>query len=161
MDVVTIFKGLPPEIATFLIAMIPIAELRGAIPVALTVYQLPILTTFLLSVIGNMLPAAALIWLLGPVSGYLMSHNRFVAKFFNWLFERTRHKFIGKYEKWGELALVLFVAVPLPATGAWTGAVAAFLFGIPKKRAVVLITAGVAVAGLIVSAMTLGLIKFF
>lgn len=82
-------------------------------------------------------------------------------KFFDWLFARTRHKFTGQYEKWGELALVIFVAIPLPMTGVWTGSVAAFLFGIPKKRALILVSLGAFIAGIIVTVMTLGVVSFF
>jgi uncharacterized membrane protein len=81
--------------------------------------------------------------------------------FFSWLFSRTRHKFFGKYEVWGDLALVIFVAIPLPMTGAWTGAVAAFLFGIDKKKSLFLVTLGAMMAGVIVTLATLGATAVF
>jgi len=161
MDFVKIFSDFPPEIATILIAMIPLGELRVSLPVALTVYHLPILSAYFFSVLGNMIPVAILIWLLGPVSGYLMEKSRLAGKFFTWLFARTRRKFSGNYERWGYLALVIFVAIPLPLTGAWTGAVAAFLFGIPKKTSLVLCTLGAMIAGVIVTLATLGIISIF
>ena len=156
-----LFGSLPPNVAIFLIAMLPVAELRGAIPVALTVYQLPVWLAYSLALIGNIIPGAVLLWLLGPTAGYLSENSQLAKRFFDWLFTRTRHKFAGKYERWGALALVLFVAVPLPVTGVWTGAVAAFLFGIPKRRALALLSLGAAIAGGIVTMATIGIISIF
>ena len=161
MNLVEVFKIFPPEIATLLIAMLPIAELRGAIPIALTVYKLSISTSYIVAVIGNIIPVVFLLWLLGPVSGYLMEKSKLANKFFTWLFSRTHHKFSGKYKVWGDLALIVFVAIPLPITGAWTGSVAAFLFGIPKKKSLVLITMGAMIAGVVVTLATLGIVSIF
>lgn len=161
MDFISIFNGFPPEVATILIAMLPLVELRGSIPVALAVYRLNPFWAYFLSVAGNIIPIVFLIWLLGPLSGYLMAKSKLADKFFSWLFARTRHKFSGKYEYWGELALMIFVAIPLPATGAWTGAVAAFIFGLPKKKSLVLIALGAMIAGVIVTLATLGMTKIF
>ena len=161
MDFVNFFSIFPPEVATFFVAMLPIAELRGSIPIALTIYDLSVPIAYLISVLGNIFPIIFVIWLLGPVSGYLTERFKWAEKFFSWLFERTRHKFSGKYEKWGNLALVVFVAIPLPITGAWTGSVAAFLFGIPKKTSLVLITLGAMISGVIVTLATLGVISIF
>lgn len=159
--VVDFFNIFPPVLATLLISMLPIFELRGSIPIALTVYDLDIGTAYLVSVIGNVIPAIFLLWLLGPLSGYLMENYKWANKFFNWLFTRTKHKFSGKYQRWGQIALTLFVAIPLPVTGVWTGSVAAFLFGIPKKTSLILITIGAMISGVIVTATTLGIISFF
>lgn len=159
MDFSVIFRDFPPELATFLLSMLPVSELRGAIPVAIGVYNLDILSAYFFSVLGNIIPAIILLWLLGPLSGYLMENFRWAEKFFNWLFTRTRHKFSGKYARWGELALIIFVAIPLPATGVWTGSVAAFLFGIEKKKSLILITLGAMIAGIIVTLVTTGAIS--
>lgn len=156
IDYAEIFKSISPEWATFLIAMLPIAELRAAIPVALGAYGLPVFTSYLLSVAGNLFPVIFILWLLDPFSRWLSKHFKFFKKFFDWLFERTRKRFATKYEKWGLLALVAFVAIPLPITGAWTGSVAAFLFGIPFRKALPLVTLGILVAGVIVTLISLG-----
>lgn len=158
-DWVNLFKDIPAELATVLIAMIPIAELRAALPIALTAYQLPIWEAFVLSVIGNMIPVFIILWLIEPVSKFLRRWKVF-NRFFNWLFDRTRRKFYDKHAKWGDLALVIFVAIPLPATGAWTGSLAAWLFGIPMRRAVPLILTGVVIAGIIVGLLSLGILTF-
>ena len=162
IDYTAIFSNISSGFATFLISMIPIAELRGAIPVALTVYKLPIITTFIIAFCGNLLPVVFLLWFLEPFSKFLMKHSRLFNKFFNWLFTRTRKKLFGRSEKYGKfIALMSFVAIPLPWTGAWTGSVAAFIFGIPFKRAFPAIALGVFIAGMIVTLATVGISAIF
>lgn len=153
------FANMPPQLGTFLISMLPVGELRASIPFALTIYKMPVLESYIFSVAGNMFPVLFLLAGLEKVSDYLIKRSPLAKKLFSWLFARTRHKFTGPYEKWGSLALVLFVAVPLPVTGAWTGSAAAYLFGIPKKKAFLLILAGVMIAGVVVTMLTQGLLR--
>lgn len=157
-----IFGNFPKEAATALIAMIPIAELRVALPVALLVYKMPLLSAMFWSVLGNMLPIFFITYLLKPVADFLVKHWGPAKRFFDWWFSRVRRKFEGGSLKYGiNLALVIFVAIPLPLTGAWSGAVAAFLFGIPPRRALILITFGVIIAGIIVGSLTSGGLYLF
>jgi len=149
-----------PEIATLLISMVPISELRGAIPIAVAVYHLPIWSAFLLAVLGNLIPIIFVIWGLDLLINKLLIHRIYIFnRFFTWLFERTRRKYSRKIEILGGLALAIFVAIPLPGTGVSTGALIAFVFGIPLKRAFPLISLGVLIAGIIVSLITLGIIN--
>lgn len=141
-------------IETFFLAMTPIGELRASLPVALTVYNMNWLLAFLVSVIGNLVPVVILLLFLGPVSQWLSLKFKICNKFFSWLFERTRKKSSARIEKYGSIALVSFVAIPLPFTGAWTGAIAAFLFNIPFKKSFPLISLGVVIAGIIVLLLT-------
>ncbi len=150
-----------PEIDTFLLAMTPLFELRAAIPLALGVYKLPLWSAYLFSVAGNVIPVILILWLLETVANFLSKHFYFFNRFFAWLFERTRNHHKHKFERWEALALVILVAIPLPLTGAWTGALVAFVFGIPFKKAFLLISAGVMIAGLIVALATLGIINLF
>jgi uncharacterized membrane protein len=147
------------EVKTLLVAMTPFFELRGSIPLALTVYNLPVWSSYLFSVIGNLIPVVFILWLLEAVSGFLSRHFSFFKRFFEWLFKRTKDRHEQKFEKWESLALVLLVAIPLPFTGAWTGSLAAFVFGIPVRKAFPLIALGVLLAGLIVTLSTMGIIK--
>ena len=157
INYVEIFKNLPPEAATVLVAMIPIAELRVALPVAILIYKMSFWTAMFWSVLGNMLPIFFIVYLLKPVADFLIKHWQLAKRFFDWWFSRVRRKFEGGALKYGiNLALVVFVAIPLPLTGAWSGAVAAFLFGIPPRRALILIAIGVIIAGIIVTALTAG-----
>lgn len=145
-----------PLVKVFLTAMAPIGELRVSLPLALVHYKLPIISSFLVSVIGNMLPIVFIAYLLEPVSNFLSDHSKFFRWFFNWLFERTRKKHSHRFEVLEEVALVTFVAIPLPMTGAWGGALAAFVFGIPPKKSLPLILLGVIGAGIIVTLITEG-----
>lgn len=142
-----------------LISALPISELRGAIPLALTVYKMPIVQAYIFSVLGNIIPVIFLLIYLGPFSEFLRRW-RFFDIFFNWLFNRTRRQ-EEKYEKYGALFLLLFVAIPLPITGVWTGCAAAFVFGIRFWYAFPTIVGGVMIAGLIVSLTSLGIISIF
>jgi uncharacterized membrane protein len=145
--------GLPGWLVTMIIAMLPIFELRGAIPVAYQLLGIPIAPAVAFSVVGNLIPVVPILLFLGPVSGWLRKVPLF-DRFFEWLFSRTRSRsdLVKKYEMVG---LMLFVAVPLPVTGAWTGAVAAFLFGIKFWPALLFIGLGVLIAAGIVTALVL------
>ncbi|MCM8791766.1 MAG: small multi-drug export protein [Candidatus Omnitrophica bacterium] len=142
-----IFK-LPKEAAVLIVGMLPIFELRGAIPLGFYL-NLGISQTFFFAIIGNLIPIVPVLFLLKPVSYSL--HRFFIFKrFFKWLFEHTRRRteIIQKYETVG---LTIFVAIPLPFTGAWTGAIAASLFKIRFRYAILAITIGVLIAGIIVT----------
>ena len=133
--------------------MFPITELRLAIPLGMTVWNLPWYSACFYAITGNMLIAFSIIRLLGPISGWLrtwISWNRF----FNWLFARTRKKgyYIDTLKFWG---LVLFVGIPLPGTGAWTGCVAAFIFGLHYKRSLIAIFLGLLLSATVVTILTI------
>ena len=113
---------------------------------------------YLFAVIGNMIPVFFLLWLLPAVSRFMMQKWSWANKFFAWVFERTRKRTEKQIEKYGPVALILFVAIPLPFTGAWTGSIAAFLFGIKNRKALPLIFLGVLIAGIIVTLATTGVI---
>jgi uncharacterized membrane protein len=150
-----ITDAIPGWLMTMIVAALPISEVRGAIPLAIGVYGFPPLQAYLLSVVGNILPIIPLLLFLGPVSDFL---RRFTIgdKFFTWLFARTRSKHIKDHENFGLTALAIFVAIPLPMTGAWTGCVIAFLLGFRFWPAFVAIAAGVLIAGVVVTAAVMG-----
>jgi uncharacterized membrane protein len=150
-----IFGTFPPWLATILISCLPVAELRGSIPIAILQYQMNPFEAYILAVIGNMIPVIPLLLYLDPVSSYLRQFRSW-DRFFNWLFTRTHRNHSDTFEKYGTLGLAIFVAIPLPATGAWSGCAAAFVFGIGFKHALMAITAGVLIAGLVVTVVTLG-----
>ncbi len=134
-------------------------ELRGAIPIAINYYKLPVISSYLFAVLGNILPAIFLLIYLKPFSDFLRKWHIFDL-FFNWLFKRTgRHE--KKYEKYGALFLLFFVSIPLPVTGVWTASAAAFLFGIRFWYALPMMIGGVMIAGIIVTAATLGVVNLF
>ncbi len=151
---------LPSELVTIIVASLPISELRGSIPLAMGAFHFSIGKAYLLSVMGNLIPVIPLLIFLESLSKWLSRKFRWADRFFSWLFTRTKKR--GKIvEKYGAIGLALFVAVPLPATGAWTGCVAAILFGIRRLWATLSIGIGVLIAGIIVTLATLGVIKIF
>lgn len=153
-------QSIPPQIATAIIAALPIAELRGAIPVALTVYNMSVPSTLFWSILGNMIPVYFILILLERVSVWLRARSKKADEFFTWLFDRTQRKLEKSVQQYGWWALAIFVAIPLPATGAWSGAVAAFVFGFPKKKAFFSILVGVVMAAIIVTILTVGASAF-
>lgn len=154
------WQNFPPEIATMLMSILPITEIRVSIPVALEVYELSVPSAIFWSLVGNVATALALILIIGPLTAYLGQKSVWLDRIFKWIFERTRRKFYNKYVKYGDAALILFVAVPLPGTGAWTGTLAAWLFGVKTVKAFVLISIGVFISAVIVTLITLGVVKF-
>lgn len=150
-----IITDLPPQLATFILAMLPVTELRASIPIGLEAFGLSVYQVFIYSILGNIIPAILIVYYLEPITKFLRKYT-WADKFFNWLFARTRKKFTPGYNIWGKVALMFFVAIPLPVTGAWTGSIAAWLFGIEKKQAIIFIFAGVIIAGIVVSLISLG-----
>lgn len=150
---------IPGWLMTMIVAALPISEVRGAIPLAIGVYGFSPLQAYLLSVLGNLLPIIPLLLFLGPVSDFL---RRFSIgdRFFSWLFARTRSKYIKDHENFGLTALAIFVAIPLPMTGAWTGCVIAFLLGFRFWPAFAAIAAGVLIAGVVVTTAVMGVQVF-
>lgn len=143
------------ELLTVLLtAMAPVAELRGAIPLGIVHYNLPPVVAYGLAVVGNMIPIAPIIFLLRKGTDYAMRYPK-LEFLLNWVFQRTRKK-SGLIQKYELLGLALFVAVPLPMTGAWTGAIASYLLGLNPLKSVISIFAGVLIAGTIVTILSLG-----
>jgi len=147
-----------PYLKTILIAMSPIVELRGAIPVAIGSYHLPVWLAFLLSVLGNLIPVILILMFLEPISQYLSKKSNLFKRALEWIFKLTKKRHKSKFKKYGKFALVVLVAIPLPFTGAWTGSLCAFLFGIPFRHSFPLIAIGIIIAGIIVSLASLGII---
>jgi uncharacterized membrane protein len=151
-------KDVPKEYIVMLVGALPISELRGAIPLALS-FGMPMSKAFWLSVLGNSIPVMPALFLLEPVSNRLRRFKIW-SRFFDWLFERTKKK-ADTIQKYEALGLAIFVAIPLPMTGAWSGVVAASLFKIRFRYAFIAIITGVIGAGLIVSALCgLGIISW-
>lgn len=146
-------KDFSNEFIVALISALPIVELRGAIPVAHHMMNMNPLTAYLIAVAGNMIPVIPLLLFLGPASSFCMRF-RYGRKFFEWFFERARRK-SKNLEKYETLGLSIFVAIPLPVTGAWTGCAAAFLMGTKFRHAFWAILLGVAVSGAIVTALSI------
>lgn len=155
-----ILSYIPPELIVFFSAMLPLTELRGAIPLGFLL-NLPTESTFIWALIGNIIPCFILLWILKPVSEILMKYSSFFNKFFTKLFDKTRKKHENAIKKYGPYFLVLFVAIPLPGSGGWTGSLIAFLFGIRYWKAIGLISAGLTIAGIIITLSLSGVLSLF
>ncbi len=154
MDPTMWFANLSPEFAIMLISMIPITELRASIPIGIEVYDLPIMKVWILAVIGDIIPAIALL-LFFPIVNKWMIRTKFLGDIVTKKLQHAEKSFSGKYKKYGVIGLIIFVGIPLPLTGSWTGSLAAFVFGIPFKKSAPLITIGVCVAATLVTLITL------
>jgi uncharacterized membrane protein len=149
---------LPKDYVVMITAALPISELRGAIPLALS-FGMPLAKAFWLSVLGNCVIVAPALFIFEPVTNALRRFKIW-SRFFDWVFERTK-KNSDSIQKYEALGLAIFVAIPLPMTGAWSGVIAASLFKIRFRYACLAIIAGVICAGLIVSALcALGMLSY-
>jgi uncharacterized membrane protein len=146
-------SGIAEEIIVVIIAALPIIELRGALPVAINVFNMPWYWAYCLAVIGNMLPVPVLLLFFESLAR-IVSKVEIGRRMVNWVLERTRKpgRFIERYERIG---LILFVAIPFPITGAWTGSIAAFLMGMKFSYSFLSILCGVLIAGAIVTCLCL------
>lgn len=140
----------------FLISMLPIVELRGAIPVA-TALGLDPVVSYIIAIIGNILPVPFILWFITPFCNMLKKTKLF-RWFPEWL-EKKVEKNEAQVTKYKNLGLFIFVAIPLPGTGAWTGALVASFIGYKFRDAFLAISGGVLTAGVIMSVGSL-LVKF-
>jgi uncharacterized membrane protein len=139
------------ELTVFFIAAMPVFELRGAIPLGVGMGISP-WKTYFLSVAGSLLPAPFLLLFLDPIFRFLRS-TRLFRRFINWTVKRSLKKG-EQIKRYSLLGLVLFVAIPLPSTGVWTGCIAASLIGLRFIQAFPAVALGTSIAGLIVLAVT-------
>ena len=143
---------------TFLMSMVPVVELRGAIPAGVAA-GLPVGMATVIAIAGNMLPIPFILLLLRRVFAWLRSFPRLgslIGKL-----ERRAHLKGRTVRKYRTLGLIILVAIPLPGTGAWTGALVADVLDIRMKTALPAIFAGVCIAGIIVALVTAGVVHFF
>ncbi len=140
----------------FLIAATPLFELRGALPLAIKAYHLPVIPSFIVSFLGNIFAVSVFLFFLNLAFEKLRNKNRFFKSILDWIYKKTEKKHKKKFELWENFALIILVAIPLPLTGGWTGALCAFIFGIPAKKAIPLIAIGLLIAELIVLALIQG-----
>ncbi len=147
---------IPEELVAFVISLCPVLECRGGM-IAARLMEIPFIKAFLICYLGNMIPIPFIILFIRKIFDFL---RRF--KFFSKIVEKLEAKTeknkekVLKYEAWG---LLLFVAIPLPGTGGWTGALMAALLDIRMKKSLPIIALGVLIAGFIMSALTYGIFQ--
>lgn len=134
------------EMLVFFVSMLPLIELRGGIPIAVSLGLNP-LYAFVICFAGNLLPVPFILWLITPIFSWMKTTSLFKP-----LAEKMEAKAhnkkerVEKYEFWG---LLLFVGIPLPGTGAWTGSLIAAVLDMNKKKALLAVTLGIILAGVI------------
>ncbi len=146
-------------IMTFIISMVPVIELRGAIPLGV-LNGLDVGTAMLVSILGNLIPVPFIIVFIRKIFKWMQTKNETLAKVVHKMEEKADKKKdqVLKYEFWG---LLILVAIPLPGTGAWTGALVAAMLDMQLKRAFPAILLGVIIAGIIVTSATYGVAALF
>lgn len=153
---IEMFNALPKQLVVFILSLLPLIELRGGI-VAAYALDLPLYETLPLAIIGNMIPVPFILLFIKKIFKFMRDHGIMTN-----LIEKVTHKAMSRsgrvsnLEFWG---LVLFVGIPLPGTGAWTGALIATLLNIEFKRALSAIFIGVLMAATIMSLGTYGIIN--
>lgn len=159
-SLIELLKGLPQELLVVVIAALPVVELRGSIPYAMGVLNMGSWQALGWSVLGNAIPVLILLHFLGPLQRFLEKRLPAAQSWFTWLYGRSneRGQLISKY---GPLGLFLFVAMPAPGTGAWTGCIVAFLLGLCPQKALAAVLAGVLLAGVIVTLAVSGTLAAF
>lgn len=147
----TNLSWLPKEAVAFIISMVPILELRGGL-IAAALLKIPYITALVLCIIGNVIPIPFILLLINKIFEFMKKHN-----ILKGLVLKLEDKAMGKSDtikKYEFLGLVLFVGIPLPGTGAWTGALIAALMQIKLKKSVPAIAIGVLLAATIMSVIT-------
>lgn len=148
-------KGLSGEWMAFIISMIPILELRGGLIVA-SLMKVDILRAIPICILGNIIPVPFILWFITPLFSWMKK-----TKLFRPLVEKLEARAMGKKDSiekgyfWG---LTLFVGIPLPGTGAWTGSLIAAMLDIPKKKSIPAVLLGIGIATVIMSLVSYGLL---
>ena len=141
---------MPLELIIYFTAMTPGLDIKLAIPTGLGL-GLTAPTVFLFSVAGSLTSGIALLFLIEPISTYLRKKSKYIDKFFENLFRKTRKQHTKKFERYGALFLILFVAIPMPISGTGSGAIASFIFGVDKWKALGLICIGTLIGGILIT----------
>ena len=152
---VELFGGLNKEVIIFIISLMPILELRGGL-LAATLLKVEFIRALVICVIGNVLPIPFVLLFLEKILN-IFEKWKVTAKVVRWLEKKANSK-REQIDKYGYLGLVLFVGIPLPGTGAWTGSLVAIMLGLDKKKSFICILIGVVLASIIMSIVSYGIL---
>lgn len=142
---------------TVAIATLPLVEQRLAIPFGFFSQGLNIWTALFAGMIGNILSVGVVLWLWPIVARFARKNSPTCDRFLQRLFARTRKKHTHQFNTWGSVFLIFFVMLPIPGSGGWSGSLVAWLFGVPYKKAMGLISIGLILGAFIVAGMTIGI----
>jgi uncharacterized membrane protein len=152
----TIFDYPLKEILIVIISAMPIVELRAGIPIGIGAFHLNPITTLLLAIIGNAIPIIPLLLFLEPFFKKVATFSPILERMLGFILKKTRQRHSEKIDRYGAIGLFLFVAIPAPGTGVWTGCLLAYLFNIKFRYASICIFWGMLIAGIVVTAATNG-----
>jgi len=154
-------------ILAIILSILPISELRGGLPLAIIYanqHQIPIYLVFSLIVLANILAIFIAFYFFDNLHKKVFMKNKWYKKVFSSYMKKLQNKvnkFEDKYSAIGFLALTIFVAIPLPGTGAWTGCIISWLLDLDRKKSILSIALGVIIAGILMLLGTLGMISIF
>lgn len=152
---IDLFGGINKELVVFIISLMPILELRGGL-LAASLLDIEFIRAAIICIIGNVLPIPIVLLFLKKVLE-LLEKWKSTAKIVAWLEKKVEQK-REQIDKYGYLGLILFVGIPLPGTGAWTGALLAVMLGMNRKKSFVCILLGVLLAAIIMSILSYGIL---
>jgi uncharacterized membrane protein len=152
--------SLNPHLAVFIATLIPVLESQASIPLGLLAYKLPLEIILVLSTVASACIPLLVMPVLNTLVGLLRRHPR-LRIWVDGFLESRIHKHSDSFNRWGSLALIIYIAIPGPFTGAWTATLLAYIFGIKYWSAILAIAVGSLAAGLIVAAITLGGLHLF
>jgi len=132
-------------------AMIPVTEMQASIPYGMAVYKMSALEALIISLAGNITIVFVLLRLIPVCVDFLFKHSPFLAHHIKKYFDRLHAKHSMRFYEFGGIFLTLFISIPGPGSGAWTGSLLAYLFNMPFKLALISVALGLAVQGIIVS----------
>lgn len=149
---------MPALLEIFFMSMVPLGELRLAIPVGLLVYKLGVFEVVAVSVIGNTIPIIVILLFLKKFLTYITGKFALWDQVFSWWKKRAEDN-SELIQKYGAIGLAIFIGIPFPMTGAWTGALLAVLMDLPLTKSIPAVFSGVLIAGLLVAGVVLTGIK--
>lgn len=149
-------KVLGKRIIVFIISLLPVLELRGGL-LAASLLGLDPLSSYIIAVIGNIIPVPFILWFMGRILKWMKTRKKL--KKISDCIDKKVEKNRGKIEKFGFLGLVLFIGIPLPGTGAWTGCVVASVLEMDKKKAFIAALIGVLMSSIIMMILSFGLLR--
>ena len=152
---INIFSGINKELIIFIISLFPILELRGGM-LAATLLEINFKRAFIICILGNIIPIPIVLLFLEKIFNLLGKWN-VTKKIVEWLKKKALSK-RKQIDKYGYLGLILFVGIPLPGTGAWTGSLLAILLGLNKRKSFICILLGILLAAIIMSIVSYGVI---
>lgn len=155
--IIEFFKqNFSPQMAVLLMSMTPVIEMSGAIPVGIMGLNLPVLDVLIISIIGNMIPNFFILKFLDPVVKLISKHWMWFDKTSQKLFHYTQNKHSIRFNAIGSIFLILFVALPGPGSGTWSGSLIAYLFKVPYFKALGLLFIGLIIGAVTVTALSVG-----